>query len=83
MDDVASGGNLEWQDSQPTDGVFPSASETERGIDETANVHGEGTVDGVQDGHLGESLHHEVGRETWGYWSVEDHTARPSSPTHR
>jgi hypothetical protein len=45
--DVASGRNLERQDGQPTDGVLPGASETEGWVNETADVHGESTVDRV------------------------------------
>ena len=60
--DVASSRDLKGQHGQPTDGVLPGAGETERGVDEAANVHAEGTVDWVQDSHLGERLHHEVPR---------------------
>jgi len=60
MDDVDSSGNFVREDSQPTDGVFPSAGETERGVDEANNVHAESSVDGIKDGHFCESLHHEV-----------------------
>jgi hypothetical protein len=60
VDDVARGGDLERKDRQPADRILPPARETPRGVDEAADVHGEGAVDGVHDGHLGESLHHEV-----------------------
>lgn len=60
--DVASSRDLEGQHGQPTDGVLPSAGETERGVDEAANVHAESAVDWVQDGHFSERLHHEVSR---------------------
>jgi hypothetical protein len=56
--DVASSRDLEGQHSQPTDGVLPGTGETERRIDETADVHAEGTVDRVEDSQLGERLHH-------------------------
>ena len=53
-------------------GVFPSAGETERRVDETADVHAEGTVDWVQDSQLSESLHHEVSRVAcqWGAGAI-------------
>ena len=60
--DVASSRDFEGQHGQPTDGVLPSAGETEGRVDETADVHAEGTVDWVQDSQLSESLHHEVSR---------------------
>ena len=60
--DVASSRDLKGQHGQPTDGVFPGTGETERRVDETADVHAEGTVDWVQDSQLSESLHHEVSR---------------------
>ena len=60
--DVASSRDLEGQHRQPTDGVLPSAGETERRVDETANVHAEGTVDWVEHSQLSERLHHEVSR---------------------
>lgn len=63
VDDIASSRYFEGQDSQPTDGVFPGASETPGGIDESTNVHGEGAVDWVHDGHFGKSLHHEIAGE--------------------
>ena len=70
---VASSRDLERQHSQPTDGVLPSAGETERRVDETADVHAEGTVDWVQDSQLSESLHHEVPRvaRQWGAGAIE------------
>lgn len=64
MDDVAGCGDLEWEDSEPGKSIFPSASETPGWIHETANVHGEGTVDRVNDGKLRESLHDEVTKTT-------------------
>lgn len=60
--DVASSRDLEGQHGEPTDGVLPSAGETERRVDETANVHAEGTVDWVEHSQLSERLHHEVSR---------------------
>jgi len=63
VDDIASGGNLKGQNSQPADGVLPTASEAPGGVDEATDVHGEGAVDGVHDGEFGESLHHEVDRD--------------------
>ena len=60
VDDVASSGDLEGKHGQPADGVLPSAGETPRRIDEAADVHGEGAVDGVQDSQFCKSLHHEI-----------------------
>lgn len=63
VDDVARGGDLERKDGQPADGILPAAGETPRGIHEAADVHGEGTVHRVEDGHFCERLHHEVTRQ--------------------
>jgi len=63
MDNIASSRDLEGKDGQPADGVLPTASKAPSGVDEAANIHVEGSVDGVQDSQLGESLHHEV--TTW------------------
>lgn len=60
MDDVDSGGDLVGENGQPTDGIFPSASETEGWIDKATDIHCESAVNGVHDGHFCESLHHEV-----------------------
>lgn len=60
MNDVTGGRDLERQNRQPTDSVLPGASKTPRRIDESGDVDGEGAIDGIQDGHLCESLHHEV-----------------------
>lgn len=64
LNDAASGGNFEWKDSQPTDGIFPTTSEAPRRIQETTNVHGEGAIDGIHDGQFGEGLHHEIDHHT-------------------
>jgi hypothetical protein len=64
VDDAASSRDFERQNGQPTDGVLPRAGETERRVDETADVHGEGTVDRVQYRQLREGLHHKVRRGT-------------------
>lgn len=62
VDDIASGRNFERQNSEPTDGIFPSTGETPRRVDESADIHGEGTVDGIDDRHFGKSLHHQIAR---------------------
>ena len=62
MDNIASSRNLEGKDCQPTDGVFPTASKAERGVDEATNVHSEGSIDRIDDRQLCESLHHAVAR---------------------
>ncbi len=60
VDNVAGSRDFEGKDSQPTDGVLPTASESKRGIDEAADVHGERPVDGIDYRQLRESLHHNV-----------------------
>jgi hypothetical protein len=60
--DVASSRDLEWQHSQPTDGVLPRHGESQRRVNEATDVHGECTVDRVHDRQLCKSLHHEVAR---------------------
>lgn len=60
MDDIAGSGDFKGQDGQPGDSIFPSASETPGGVNESANVHREGAVDRIQNRHLGEGLHHRV-----------------------
>ena len=50
VDDIARGGYFKREHCQPTYGVLPGASEAEGGIDEAADVHGEGAVNGVHDG---------------------------------
>jgi hypothetical protein len=59
---VASCRNLEGKDSEPTNAVLPSAGKSPRGINKPANVHGESSVDRVQNCQFGKSLHHEVAR---------------------
>lgn len=64
VNNIAGGRDLERQNRQPTDSVLPGAGKTPRRIDESGNVDGEGAIDGIQDGHLSESLHHEVDTAT-------------------
>lgn len=65
MYDIAGSGDFEWQNGQPGNGVFPRASKAPGRIDEPTNVHCKGAVDGVQDRHLGERLHHCVHLKTY------------------
>ncbi len=60
MYDIASSRDFKGQDSQPTNGVLPAASEAQGGIDEATDVHCEGAVDRIHDGQFREGLHHEV-----------------------
>jgi hypothetical protein len=51
---------LEWENCEPGQSVFPTTGKTPRGIDEADNVGVKGTVDGVKNSHLCEG---EVGAE--------------------
>lgn len=77
VDDVTGSRNFEGKDGEPGDGVFPSTGETEGGVDEAADVHGEGAVDWVHDGKLGKGLHHEVDHNTDGQ-EANDHGRWPA-----
>jgi hypothetical protein len=63
--DCFRGGNqFERQDSEPRKSIFPTTGEAPGLVDEADNVSVEGTVDGVEDGHLGESQGGEQQHET-------------------
>lgn len=44
---VASGGDFKRKHGEPTDTVLPTAGESPRRVNESDNIHGEGTVDWV------------------------------------
>ena len=72
MNDVASSRDLEGQDGQPGDGIFPGTGKAEGRVDEAADVHGEGAVDGVHDCELGKGLHHEIDHDSDGQETNDD-----------
>ena len=60
MDDVASSGDFKRQDSEPADSVLPSTGKAPGWIDESTDVHGEGSVDWIHDCEFSQCLHHQV-----------------------
>lgn len=69
LDGLGGRDQLEGQDSEPRQSIFPTAGETPGRIDEADDVSVEGTIDWVQDSHFGQThvgeQQHDTGDKIW------------------